>query len=75
MGAWLMGTSETSTLPSWDLVTLGSPDLCTAATVWMEEQGKGFNRKMHGAQNYQMKAPDTRADRKGMLQLCLEGGQ
>ena len=49
MGAWLMGTSETSTLPSWDLVTLGSPDLCTAATVWMEQQGNGFNRKMQGA--------------------------
>ena len=48
MAACLMGTSETSTLLSWDLVTLGSPDLCTAATVWMEQQGNGFNRKMQG---------------------------
>ena len=49
MGAWLMGISETSTLPCWDLVTLGGPDLCTAATAWMEAEGKDINRKMQGA--------------------------
>ena len=37
------------TLPCWDLVTLGGPDLCTAATAWMEAEGKDINRKMQGA--------------------------
>ena len=41
VGAWLMGTRETPTLPSWNLVTLGGgPDSCTAATAWEEERGK-----------------------------------
>ena len=49
VGAWLTGTSETLTLPSWDSVTLGVPDSCTAATAWEEEEGKGISRKIQGA--------------------------
>ena len=48
VGARLMGTRQTLTLPSWISAMLRDPDSCPAAAAWEEEGGKSGQQEDAG---------------------------